>query len=1056
VTLVVSDGDSATPDVTVTATVNPDGSYSTTADLSGLTDGPLIVTASVTDVAGNAATANATAALDTSAGITVSLVDVNAANATAAPISGTTTAIEAGQTVTLVVSDADPATPDVTVTAVINPDGSYSTTANLSGLTDGPLSVTASVTDAVGNPATANGTASLDTSAGITVSLADVNAANAAAAPISGTTTAIEAGQTVTLVVSDADSGTPDVTVTAVINPDGSYSTTANLSGLTDGPLIVTASVTDVAGNAATANDTAALDTSAGITVSLADVNAANVAVTPIGGTTTGIESGQVVTLVVSDTDPATPDVTVTAVINLDGSYSTPADLSGLTDGPLSVTASVTDAAGNAATANATAALDTSAGITVSLPDVNAANATAAPISGTTTGIEAGQTVTLVVSDADPATLDLTVTAVINSDGSYSTTADLSDLTDGPLTVTATVADSAGNAALASSGGVLDTEPPAVVVSFLPDGSFTLDFSEIAHDPSTGAPLDAGQLLALLELSGVPSGGLTLVADPLAPTLWHGTVTGAAAGAISIALPAGTYADAAGNPGSAGQASLDIDNAASPPVLVPIADIIAWVPGATVISNGAADKAVTVGTIDAGAGVAQADLERELGLASGSLDGRFNPVGPGVNHPGTVNVTDGKLSESQYALSAGTKLTWDYVFANGEIYAWEVSAGFNDLVVLVVTDPLGRKQYELVTASEVKFPETSISASHSFEATLDGNYTFQWLVLNGGDTIRDSSLALSTPRVGLPGEATEYGAPIRIPLAAALTDTDGSETLAVTVSGLPVGARFSTGTANADGTWSFTAAELGQVYLLPAAGFTGSIPLTVTATATESANGATASVSDSFVVQVTQTTNTLTNATGKAETLTGTSGNDLIRGYAGDDVISAGGGDDIVYGGADNDTLRGGAGRDALYGGQGTDVLYGDAGNDLLSGGSGDDTLYGGLGADVFRWQLGDQGTGSAPATDTVKDFVASQGDALDLRDLLPDGLVAAGSLGDYLSFSYDAAASTTVLSIRTQGTTMSAPDQIIRLEGVDLLGGLSDNDQIIQNLIHNGRLIAD
>ncbi len=83
---------------------------------------------------------------------------------------GTTTGIEAGQTVTLVVSDADPATPDVTVTAVMNPDGSYSTTADLSGLTDGPLSVTASVTDAAGNPATANDTASLDTSAGITVS----------------------------------------------------------------------------------------------------------------------------------------------------------------------------------------------------------------------------------------------------------------------------------------------------------------------------------------------------------------------------------------------------------------------------------------------------------------------------------------------------------------------------------------------------------------------------------------------------------------------------------------------------------------------------------------------------------------------------------------------------------------------------------------------------------------------------------------------------------------------------------------------------------------------
>ena len=42
------------------------------------------------------------------------------------------------------VSDADLATLDVTVTALINPDGSYSTTADLSGLTDGPLSVTVS------------------------------------------------------------------------------------------------------------------------------------------------------------------------------------------------------------------------------------------------------------------------------------------------------------------------------------------------------------------------------------------------------------------------------------------------------------------------------------------------------------------------------------------------------------------------------------------------------------------------------------------------------------------------------------------------------------------------------------------------------------------------------------------------------------------------------------------------------------------------------------------------------------------------------------------------
>ena len=51
---------------------------------------------------------------------------MNAANAAArAPIAGTTMGIEPGRTVTLVVSDADPATPAVTVTAVLSPDGSF-------------------------------------------------------------------------------------------------------------------------------------------------------------------------------------------------------------------------------------------------------------------------------------------------------------------------------------------------------------------------------------------------------------------------------------------------------------------------------------------------------------------------------------------------------------------------------------------------------------------------------------------------------------------------------------------------------------------------------------------------------------------------------------------------------------------------------------------------------------------------------------------------------------------------------------------------------------------
>ncbi|WP_159392260.1 hypothetical protein [Aeromonas rivipollensis] len=48
--------------------------------------------------------------------------------------------------------------------------------------------------------------------------------------------------------------------------------------------------------------------------------------------------------------------MTVTAVTDADGNYNTSADLSGLADGNLTVEASVTDAAGNRASATTTPA----------------------------------------------------------------------------------------------------------------------------------------------------------------------------------------------------------------------------------------------------------------------------------------------------------------------------------------------------------------------------------------------------------------------------------------------------------------------------------------------------------------------------------------------------------------------------------------------------------------------------------------------------------------------------------------------------------------------------
>ena len=167
-----------------------------------------------------------------------------------------------------------------------------------------------------------------------------------------------------------------------------------------------------------------------------------------------------------------------------------------------------------------------------------------------------------------------------------------------------------------------------------------------------------------------------------------------------------------------------------------------------------------------------------------------------------------------------------------------------------------------------------------------------------------------------------------------------------------------------------------------------------------------------------------------------------------------------MFGGAGNDTLNGGNGNDWLYGGVGTDVINGGAGNDTLIGGSGNDTLTGGLGADVFKWELSDRGTSSAPARDTIADFdLATNSDKLDLRDLLQGETHSgtdAGNLADYLHFSYDSATSTTVLEVKSQGAAMSGPDQIINLSGVDLVTGYTSDQQIIQDLLSKGKLITD
>ncbi len=199
-------------------------------------------------------------------------------------------------------------------------------------------------------------------------------------------------------------------------------------------------------------------------------------------------------------------------------------------------------------------------------------------------------------------------------------------------------------------------------------------------------------------------------------------------------------------------------------------------------------------------------------------------------------------------------------------------------------------------------------------------------------------------------------------------------------------------------------------------------------------------------------------------TINGGSNDEILIGGSTNDTLKGFGGNDVLIGGGGNDALYGGDGIDRLEGGTGNDVLDGGAGNDLLIGGAGNDTLTGGLGADVFKWELADKGSPGSPAIDTITtgDFDTTAGsDKLDLRDLL-QGEIGSGvgaNLENYLHF--EKVGSDTHVHISSSGSfgggySAALEDQTILLQGVNLIGGFTTDQQVIQDMLNKGKLITD
>nr|WP_158699045.1 Ig-like domain-containing protein [Cronobacter dublinensis] len=499
-----------------TATVGPNGVWSVNlpgavqSALTGIATGNQTVTVTATDTNGNTASTSGSLRLDLLAP-TLSSLSVfgdgllNATEAlTSQTISGVVTNATAGSTVSVALGAR-------TFNGTVGSDGRFSIQLNptdLASLAEGSLTPRVTITTPDGNTTTVNGApvvvgiTTLPTVAINTLFGGDgwLNATEANAGQLISGTSNLASG-TVTLKVGSS-------TFTAAI-ANGAWSVNVpatTLKGIQDGTLTVSASVTDPVGNVATGSQVVSAIVQAlpqvavnpvfgdGL-LSLSDLLSPQL----ISGTATNLAAGSALTVTLGA-------LTFNTTVRADGTWqvSVPTtSLQGLADGPLNVTVTARDAAGNTASANGGLNVSIGALPTLAITSLfgdNGLNATdilsAQTITGTSTNA-VGSQVRVSLGGKSYVT-------TVGNDGTWQLSVpktDLSGLLDGTLTVNASVTNPAGNST--STSGLLN-----VVTHSLPTVSLTSLFGNDGYLNVSEA--GSGQTLSG-KISGVTDGATVKV-----------------------------------------------------------------------------------------------------------------------------------------------------------------------------------------------------------------------------------------------------------------------------------------------------------------------------------------------------------------------------------------------------------------------------------------------------------------------------------------------------------------------------------------------------------------
>jgi len=417
--IVASNGDQHTEPVA--GSIDELGNWSVSGiDVSGLDDGTITYTVTVTDGLGNVTEYTIEAEKDATGpdlAVTSQPEAIDFTNRGGVTIAGTS---DNGAKVTIVARDGTGETEPQEV--IVGEEGTWTFPVDVTELADGPIKFTITSEDELGNETVEEVT--IDKKTLTILDVTDpINSDNETEVVIHGL-----AQPGVTVAVSTGEGGPTDE---MVVGPDGLWSFTLDVSGLADGPITFTVSTTlEIEETEETFTETMIVQKDTEIEV-VADevtspITSANETATSVSGTgDANSELSIVAGDGANDTEP------VTGEVDAEGNWMVSGiDVSGLDDGPITYTVTITDAAGNTTQTTIVAQKDTNVELVLDEPlPITIENLTSYEISGTG---EVGATVTVRATDGALFTEPQDVT--IGESGEFTLTLDLSTLAEGNIT----------------------------------------------------------------------------------------------------------------------------------------------------------------------------------------------------------------------------------------------------------------------------------------------------------------------------------------------------------------------------------------------------------------------------------------------------------------------------------------------------------------------------------------------------------------------------------------------------------------------------------------------